>query len=120
MMESGNPLRNRLLWGLLTTFAVLTAVAAQEPTAGWQNAPLVTDWSHRHLIFSAPDVSSLPLELRQEPRYWQQWSRRNALGSHDNDREDNHWTRSRRHQRPFKRDWAMSLGPGGKVGAGQY
>ena len=119
-MKSCNFLRNRLFWVLLMTLGVSVVLTAQEATPGWPNAPLVTDWSHDHLVFSAPDVSSLPVELRQEPRYWQQWWRRNGMRSQDQDRENHQWGPQHRPQKPFKRDWAMSLGPGGTVGAGHY
>jgi hypothetical protein len=39
---------------------------------------MTTDWSNRHMVYSTP--SSLPQawRLQMEPRYLQQWTRRNA------------------------------------------
>lgn len=123
-MRSVNSLVMTLFSTAIAIVGLTIGVSAQEAKPASSNVPLVTDWSHHHLIFSAPDVSSLPLELRQEPRYWQQRWRRDAVRSHDHDpdrdRDDHEGGRPHRQQKPFKRDWAMSLGPGGTVGAGQY
>jgi hypothetical protein len=37
------------------------------------------DWSHQHVIFSAPANAEQAAKLQQEPRYWHQWYHRNAL-----------------------------------------
>ena len=36
------------------------------------------DWSHRHVVFSAPSNIWQSWQLQKEPRYWQQLLRRNA------------------------------------------
>jgi hypothetical protein len=36
---------------------------------------IVSDWSHQHLVFSAPQSTSHPWQLQGEPRYWHQWAR---------------------------------------------
>ena len=40
--------------------------------------PLVTDWSHRHVIFSTPQNFEQALRVQKDPRYLQQWVRRNV------------------------------------------
>ena len=45
----------------------------QQPLAG-----VPYDWSHHHLIYSAPSSRAQAAKLQQEPRYWHQWFHRNA------------------------------------------
>ncbi len=50
---------------------------AQENTdknasAAVQKIGLPHDWSHHHLVFSAPTSIEQSVKLSQEPRYWQQ------------------------------------------------
>ena len=40
--------------------------------------PLVEDWTHRQLIYSAPFSMIQNLELQRQPRYFQQYLRRNV------------------------------------------
>ncbi|MGH9493622.1 MAG: hypothetical protein ACRD3B_01390 [Candidatus Sulfotelmatobacter sp.] len=85
-----------------------------------------TDWSHRHLIFSRPKTPEQAAWIERDPRYWQQWARRNivavveaedsgsgisstAFGAGDNPR-----------RKTVHHDWAQNLGSGGTVGAGNY
>jgi hypothetical protein len=103
--------------------------------------PIVSDWSHRHLVFSAPQSIWHAWRLQGEPRYWHKWSRENewALRSanphtesdpdHRDDDQDHDRDNVRdgggeghgpgKHQNPLRKDWAMSLGNLGTVGAGQ-
>jgi len=46
--------------------------------------PVPHDWSHRHLIYSAPRSIHEAHRLQQEPRYWHQWVRRHGAGAFDN------------------------------------
>ncbi len=39
---------------------------------------MTTDWSNRHVVFSAPSNIWQSWQLQKEPRYWQQLLRRNA------------------------------------------
>lgn len=39
---------------------------------------ITTDWSNRHMIYSAPSTVSKSLQLQAEPRYTQQLARRAA------------------------------------------
>jgi hypothetical protein len=45
----------------------------------YDRVPVVEDWSTRHLIYSAPGSLAQNLELQQQPRYIQQYLRRNVL-----------------------------------------
>jgi hypothetical protein len=38
----------------------------------------IDDWSHRHLVYSAPSLAALSLKLQSEPRYQLQLQKRNA------------------------------------------
>jgi hypothetical protein len=69
-----------------------------------------TDWSHRHMVFSAPRSRREALHLSENPRYLQQWLRRNIE------------RRPRRHRlhSDLNADWSASMGAGATVGAGQY
>jgi hypothetical protein len=44
-------------------------------------ASMVTDWSHRHIIFSRPASWVTSWKLQGEPRYWQQAIRRSGTDS---------------------------------------
>jgi hypothetical protein len=118
----------------LVVFLMVRGSTAQGTGA---KAPIVSDWSHRHLVFSAPQSVWHSWRLQGEPRYWHQWFRQNEwalrsanphlLSGHE------HWDQDREHDRddgreghgpgrdqnPLHRDWAMSLGNLGSVGAGQ-
>ena len=37
-----------------------------------------SDWSTRHMVYSAPSSPSLARKLEAEPRHMQQWTRRNT------------------------------------------
>lgn len=110
----------RLTLEVLATLSLATALAGQQASPAPENVPLVTDWSHHHLVYS--DMENVPMHLRQEPRYWQQWARHHRGESEDREFHEHDRDGDRRHhqQKAFKRDWSMSLGPGGTVGAGQY
>jgi hypothetical protein len=101
------------------------ALWGQQPDGSRPGTSLVTDWSHHHLIYSnliysSQSVADLSPPLVQEPRYRQQWLRRNGkqLPAPDPLPEDAAILSKPRKR--FKRDWAMSLGPGATSGAGQF
>jgi hypothetical protein len=131
---------------LIGTIAAALALAGQETGPPRGTIGMAHDWSHRHVIFSNPTTVEQGLRVRQDPRFWQQYFRRNvqrALPATErlNDdslsdeelitaREDDSLSdwfgwRWRRHRRPpprntLKRDWSISLGPNATVGAGNY
>jgi hypothetical protein len=72
------------------------------------------DWSHQHVLFSAPSTIEASRMVQAEPRFWHQWYHRNAA--------------SMRPQPPVSRRptgglWGLSLPSStstGTVGAGNY
>jgi len=97
---------------LLGCAIVIAFVLVRGTRAGDEPVHLVTDWSHRHMVFSDPKSLFQAFELSGNPRYLQQWIRRNA------ERKRERWNR---HQEdPLNGDWSVYLGAGGKVGAGVY
>ena len=109
----------------LTLLVLLTAFTCSAQTIA-ENKPdhMATDWSHRHLIFSAPKSSERQAQLLSNPRYVQQSKRREERrkGRRD-DRRRNRSDRALLH-----RDWSMYIGYGGNpaalapgtAGAGNY
>jgi hypothetical protein len=131
----------RLAAGVLGTVGMAAVLWGQQADGPRQGISLVTDWSHHHLVYSQQTGTDLASALRHEPRYWQQWLRRNGMQSpiHDPQTSDspaadppttdsaatnpfpeNAATPLTAPRKRFKRDWAKSLGPGATVGAGQY
>jgi hypothetical protein len=86
---------------LLAMGWILTSYAASPNSQG-----LPTDWSHRHVIFTLPATDAQFSRVSEDPRFWQQWARRNAMIA------------PRRPQ--VRGDWAQSLGAGASSGAGNY
>ena len=70
-----------LAFGAIIVFAIVGRVAPIRAQESQVRIPLVTDWTHRHMIYSAP--SSLPeaFRLQNEQRYILQWLRRRAGNS---------------------------------------
>ena len=61
---------------LLCTIAVVSGViSAQAPNH--RRIPMTTDWSTRHVIFSTPRTAEQAQRVQSDPRYKQQWIRRN-------------------------------------------
>ncbi len=87
-----------------------------------QPVHLATDWSHRHLIFSPPKNLAQQLRLSSNPRYVQQWVRRNAKRG-----DQNAWRWNRAPVNPglLHGDWNVFLGidasgTAASVGAGVF
>jgi hypothetical protein len=82
------------------------------------------DWSHHHLVFSAPSSPEERQLVGREPRYWIQqlrglWQPSRAGTTVQLQRSEaiKRWQpRSRR----LHQDWSMSMGLGAKVGAGIF
>jgi hypothetical protein len=100
------------LAGLLTLGWVLTGQAAKPAKQGFS---LSTDWSHNHLIFSAPATEEDLAEMSQNPRYWQQLLRRQSLVLASGDEISPQIVPDLPHP-----DWAVNLGTGASAGAGNY
>jgi hypothetical protein len=77
-----NPGRTGLAVALVATMTLVAALSAQTADGPVHlRVPMAQDWSHRHLIYSAPPTGEQALRLRNEPRYWHQWIRRHGGGT---------------------------------------
>ena len=120
-MRKHSSLRSSLVAGFLATMVLAPALWAQQAAPGRARNSAVLDWSHHHLIFSNPNGASLPTRLSPEPRYWQAWRQLNqAPGAAGAALARGTGGRTPKPPKRLKRDWAVSLGPGATVGAGQY
>jgi hypothetical protein len=96
-----------------------------------------TDWSHRHLIFSAPDPNTAAGDaVRHDARYWQQVIRRSqnqtdassAVSARTARLSSVSTARTSRFAKPkptpspssLTGDWSVNLGTSAKVSAGMY
>ncbi len=129
---------------LFATAAVALSLSGQQ--SNHVRTSLVTDWSSRHLIFSAPATFGKLATVSQDPRYQQQWLRRNMHPAPPTDGEEPGVATEPRataidgldgnpnaHFGPpsggfgskpgnggMKKDWSTSLGPNATVGADSY
>jgi negative regulator of sigma E activity len=72
----------RLSLASVCTLAVALLVASWNKKTHAQNhipAPMTTDWSNRHMVYSAPSSMMHAWRLQAEPRYLHQLTRRNVL-----------------------------------------
>jgi len=108
------------LLGVVTVGWILTGHAAKPVLQG-----IPTDWSHRHLIFSQPSTPELAARVEADPRYWQQWARRNMVRVLSTEDESGALPaipeRSAIAQAGKGHgDWAESMGSGASSGADNY
>ena len=107
------------LLGLVALGWVLTGQAAKPAPHGFP-----TDWSHQQVIYSQPATAERARLLESDPRYQQQWLRRNvarflpAGGAAEavlrfSNAQSNQKTR-------IHKDWSENLGAGASVGAGNF
>jgi hypothetical protein len=67
---------NRVGVGLLAVLGLALVMSGQEKSPE-KRVGLVTDWTSHHLVFSTPSSPEVAVRVAQDPRYWQQWARRN-------------------------------------------
>ena len=131
---------------VLATAIVAVSLSAQQSTH--TRISLVTDWSSRHLIFSQPSTAAKLAEVSQDPRFQQQWLRRNLQPAPPRDGDADAAEIELRNaseandaalrggngvwgggpgglgvggsKANLKRDWSTSLGPGATIGADTY
>ena len=108
--------------GLVILGWVLTGQAAKPDEQG-----VPTDWTHQHVIFSQPSTAEQASLVERDPRYWQQWYRRNvtrvlsmdpSVPAADASMEfvgDRPALNRKTHQ-----DWSVNMGTGATVGAGNF
>lgn len=108
----------QILFGAALVFALFLARNAR---AGDEkdHQPLVTDWSHRRLVFSEPHSLMQRYQLSTNTRYWQHVRRKEAerrgIG-----RDEWRWYHAPQDPHSLKGDWSMDMGAGATVGAGNY
>ena len=107
------------LLGLVTLGWVLTGQASKPAAHGYP-----TDWTHHQVIYSQPATAERARLLENDPRYMQQWYRRNVArflpteGTADavlrfSDAQTNQKSR-------IHKDWSENMGTGATVGAGNF
>lgn len=111
--------------GVLALVAVGWILTGRAASPEQQGFP--TDWSHHHVIFSRPANARAAARIERNPRYWQQFARRNiarVLSDNGNTPIDaSAFARSKAAGRTparMHRDWAESMGSGASVGAGNF
>jgi hypothetical protein len=105
----------------IVVFILARVVGAQGPRA---RIPMISDWSHRHVLFSQSTSWVTAWRLQGEPRYWQQSlrrkGRRHERAEAEFEEQANSLAEFERHRRrrnhAFQRDWGQSLGANGTTG----
>jgi len=124
----GLPWLGLSMLAVLTLSSVLLGQTSQGRNSQGSQAVvhLPTDWSHHYLLFSKPTTAEQLRRVQQDPRYWQQLSRRSQAtppeaeldgartpelpGSNTSLPPKNH---------KMMRDWLVDMGTGATVGTGQ-
>ncbi len=108
----------RLAQVVLGAVIVIVLTVVRRTNAEHEPVHLVTDWSHRHVIFSAPHDLMQQFRLSTDPRYVQQLIRRNDAREEDRDRW--RWRRAPEDPDTIQSDWSIYMGSGATVGAGNF
>ncbi len=121
----GRIARSVALGGILAAAASLTLMAGESSKPAQAGTPVITDWSHSHLIFSQPRTPNQAARLQKDIRYQQQQARHTphppiAIREGSGTSRFNFWSRHHRRGRRMHRDWSVDLGPGATVGAGRF
>ena len=118
-MKSNRSWRSRLTQIFLGAAILLALVLVHEAKAADEHDHLVTDWSHRHLVYSEPDSHLKRFLLSTETRYVQHVKRREArrrgIG-----RDEWRWHHAPENPHSLQGDWSMDMGAGATAGAGNY
>jgi hypothetical protein len=110
---------------VLAAFTV-TLTAGETPKAKDAGTPLITDWTHRHVVFSQPRTPEQAVAVQKDVRYQQQLARHTVHPLLSTKVDKAAWRRFQRWQRLTKkktglhRDWAVSLGNGASAGEGRF
>src|SRR5713226_7133166 len=106
---------------VFVTLTVTVALIAHTTRGqGLSRMSVPHDWSHRHVVFSAPSNIWQAWQLQKEPRYWHQLLRRNAEARQGADPDPTGQGRGHEQQDTLRTDWGMSLGAAGTTGAGKF
>ena len=118
-MKSNSKGRIGLTYLIFGVVIVISFAGVRATKAAEEPVHLVTDWSHRYVLFSAPHSLMDQVRLSRNPRYIQQIIRRNAERSDQGDG----WPWGdipEHHKYLLRRDWSIDMGTGATVGAGNY
>jgi hypothetical protein len=107
---------SQLFLGVALVFALF---AAGEAKAGDEPQHVVTDWSHRHVVFSEPKSLMKRFQLSANPRYVQH-VRRGIAAKRGDGRSEWRWYHAPADPNHLQGDWSMDMGVGATVGAGNY
>jgi len=109
----------QILVGAAVVFALMAAREAKADGEHEHHDHLVTDWSHRYVVYSTPTSLMRRFELSGDRRYVDQWRRRESEhGRHD--RDERRWHRAPEDPHKIQGDWSENMGTGATVGAGNY
>jgi hypothetical protein len=101
----------------LAIFVLVCATSAQDPA---ERIPMISDWSHQHVVFSQPLSFEKASRVQREPRYWMQilsrMGRRPGRVDPELENGEGNSLGISAGQSPFRRDWGQSLGLGGSTG----
>ena len=110
---------------MLAVLSLRPALLGQGSLDSKAAGPVLSDWSHHHVIFSKPATPEQAQRVEKDPRYWQQVRRQAAanLARPESGGEESQLSsdaRRRRKHLTLGGDWAQDLGTGGTVGASNY
>jgi hypothetical protein len=106
----------QFLVGAAIVFALM---AAPDAKADGEHEHMVTDWSHRYVVYSTPQSLMRRFELSRDRRYVDQWKRRES-NRWRHDRDEWRWHRAPEDPHKIQGDWSEDMGAGATVGAGNY
>jgi hypothetical protein len=122
--------RSLALSGILATAVSLNSFAGETKKPAKSGTPVVTDWSHSHLIFSQPRTPEQAARVQNDVRYQQQQARHTphpeaTLRTGEEESKTSRLRFWRRHHRRWggrrmHRDWSFDLGSDATVGAGNF
>ncbi len=112
----------RIMSGLISALTlVIVWVAFTAYGQDHIRMPMPHDWSHHHVVFTAPTSIAQAWKFQQEPRFLQQVLRKNAGGLHaDHSKGPKANKNHGKTTDAFARDWGESLIGKGTTGAGEY
>jgi hypothetical protein len=118
-MKLNHSWRSRMAQILVGAAMVFALMAAREARADGEHEHMVTDWSHRYVVYSTPKSLMQRFALSGDRRYVDQWRRRESEhGRHD--RDERRWHRAPEDPHKIQGDWSEDMGAGATVGAGNY
>ncbi len=111
--------------GVVLAATAVSLVAGEAPKAKSTGIPLVTDWTHEHVVFSQPRTPEQAARLQKDIRYQQQLLRHTTrpVLSPMVDQAARRWfwrLQRTKKKKGLHRDWAASLGVGGTAGEGNF